>query len=217
MAKKETPVAKKTQPLKIFIQEGEDESEAMERNLLRPNLNALSTITQFRSDPVENPTAMLNELDKQATSAQAGDLARPEEMLSAQAHTLDVLFNRLAQRAKKNMDAGYTAAGETYLRMALKAQSQCRTTVEALAEIKYPKSATFIRQANIANQQQVNNGTQSGTQKNGHFRAHEKDITPANEQLTEAKHAALDCRGSGAAIGGNSTLEAVGAVNRTED
>ena len=44
------------------------------------------------------------------------------------------------------------------MRMALKAQSQCRATLETLATIKNPP-AVFARQANIAQgPQQVNNG-----------------------------------------------------------
>lgn len=44
------------------------------------------------------------------------------------------------------------------MRLALKAQSQCRNTIEALAEIKNPKP--YI-QNNRAQYQQVNNGNQS--------------------------------------------------------
>ena len=47
---------------------------------------------------------------------------------------------------------------ETYMRMALKAQSQCRATLKTLANIKNPP-VVFARQANIAQgPQQVNNG-----------------------------------------------------------
>ena len=38
-------------------------------------------------------------------------------------------------------------------------ESQGRATLQTLVEVKFPKQATFIRQANIANQQQVNNAT----------------------------------------------------------
>src|SRR3546814_3695576 len=44
------------------------------------------------------------------------------------------------------------------MRLALKAQSQARTTIETLAEVKNPKAVAFVKQANIANNQQVNNG-----------------------------------------------------------
>ena len=49
-------------------------------------------------------------------------------------------------------------AAETYLRLALRAQAQCRATLETLAVIKNPQPVAFVRQANIANgPQQVNN------------------------------------------------------------
>jgi PDZ domain-containing secreted protein len=48
------------------------------------------------------------------------------------------------------------------MNMALKAQSQSRATIQALTELKYPKQATFVKQANIAGgNQQVNNITNS--------------------------------------------------------
>ena len=41
----------------------------------------------------------------------------------------------------------------------LRAQSQCRATIETLAVIKNPQAVAFVRQANIAaGPQQVNNG-----------------------------------------------------------
>lgn len=47
--------------------------------------------------------------------------------------------------------------------MALKAQAQCRATLETLAEIKNPQPTAFLRQANIAyGPQQVNNGVRAG-------------------------------------------------------
>ena len=49
-------------------------------------------------------------------------------------------------------------AAETYVRLALKAQAQCRATLETLATIKNPP-VVYARQANIAaGRQQVNNG-----------------------------------------------------------
>ncbi len=49
-------------------------------------------------------------------------------------------------------------AAELYLRLALKAQGQCRATLETLAVIKNPTALTFVKQANIAHgPQQVNN------------------------------------------------------------
>ncbi|MBT2323137.1 hypothetical protein J7E62_12355 [Variovorax paradoxus] len=69
---------------------------------------------------------------------------------------MNALYTELARRASLNMGE-YLAA--TYLRLAMKAQSQCRSTIEALAEMKNPP-VVFARQANISNgPQQVSNGT----------------------------------------------------------
>jgi hypothetical protein len=43
----------------------------------------------------------------------------------------------------------------------LRAQSQCRSTWEALSAIKNPPVAGYVHQANIAHTQQVNNGASS--------------------------------------------------------
>lgn len=86
-------------------------------------------------------------------------MSRPEAILPAQAHTLDALFSNLARRAYGNMVEGYGDSAERFLKLALKAQAQSVRTIEALAELKYPKTVSFIGQANIANgHQQINNG-----------------------------------------------------------
>jgi hypothetical protein len=43
----------------------------------------------------------------------------------------------------------YLDATDKFMRLALKAQSQCRTTVEALGELKNPQPVAFVKQANI--------------------------------------------------------------------
>lgn len=85
----------------------------------------------------------------------AGNLGMLERMLAAQAFSLDTMFTDLARRARRQDGL---AQIQTLTGLAFKAQAQCRATIEALAEIKNPKAATFVRQANIAHQQQVNNG-----------------------------------------------------------
>ena len=79
-------------------------------------------------------------------------------MLSAQAVAFNAVFAEMARRAALNMGE-HIGATESYMRPALKAQSQSRATVETLATIKNPP-VVFARQTNINNggQQQVNNG-----------------------------------------------------------
>ena len=88
----------------------------------------------------------------------------------------------------------YLKTMQTYLNLALKAQAQCRCTIEALNEIKNPKSVTITNQANIADQQIVNNGNM-----NTDTRA-EKKAKGSNELLEEIEHERLDTGKKGAAI-----------------
>jgi hypothetical protein len=136
---------------------GDTPDAATAWQLTRPEVQAAATIQVFEGDNLD-VNALVAELSDQVKAVNRGDLMRAEGMLIAQAHTLDELFNNLARRSHKNMTGGYAQAAETYLRLALKAQTQCRATLETLAAVKNPP--VFAKQANINNggQQQVNNG-----------------------------------------------------------
>jgi hypothetical protein len=104
-------------------------------------------------------TDMVASLREHGEAVNRGDLAAAERMLNAQAVALNTIFGELARRAALNMGT-YMGATESYLRLALKAQSQSRATIETLAAIKNPPTV-FARQANIAHgPQQVNNGAE---------------------------------------------------------
>ena len=148
-----------------------------------------------------------------AKDAAAGDLQMLERMLSGQAQTLNIMFTELARRAALNMGE-HLEATETYLRLALKAQAQSRATVEALAEIKSPRAVAFVKQANIAHQQQVNNGAQVA-----HAPAREIP-QPANELLEDATHEQQQRMVTGAQAAparSDPEVETVGTVHRAED
>ena len=158
---------------------------------------------------------VMRELTKQVND---GSLSELENTLTAQASTLNVIFNAMAQRAALNMGK-HMGACETYLRMALKAQAQCRATIETLAEVKYPKVATFVGQQNVAYQQQVNNGdNKSGNLTRGkRTSAHEKSKNHSNE-LLEAQHGKrLDTRTKIKAGGNDQNMETVGKINGGKD
>jgi len=70
-----------------------------------------------------------------------GDLDRAEAMLTVQAHTLDTIYNSLARKA---MNAELLTQFETYLKLALRAQSQCRSTWEAISAIKNPPVVGYV-------------------------------------------------------------------------
>ena len=148
-----------------------------------PSVQACLTIREYSKGLGElSIGGMIDELQAQASNVRNGDLKRVEATLINQAHSLDAIFNNMARRAALNAGE-YLGACDTYLRLTLKAQSQCRATLETLAELKCPKHPTFIRQANIANQQQVNNGANAtDTGPPAPARAEEIENTP-NELL----------------------------------
>ena len=97
------------------------------------------------------------------------------------------------------------------MNLALKAQSQSRATIQALTELKYPKQATFVKQANIANgNQQVNNATNTHT----HAQARENTIQP--NELIEVNHGSekMDSRTTQTTMPKNKAMAAVATQHR---
>lgn len=144
-------------------EEGKNDDFIMAEISLSPIAANASTARVFAKGAFgENDiTSTVSVMREKAEKVQAGDLSEVEATLTAQAVTLDAMFNEMARRAALNMGT-HMQAMEVYMRIALKAQSQCRTTLEALAEIKNPRPVAFVKQANIAHgPQQVNNDDQS--------------------------------------------------------
>jgi hypothetical protein len=139
-------------------------------------------------------------------AAQAGDLSEYEGMLGAQAYALNAIFLEMTRRAALNMGT-HLGATEQYMRLALKAQSQARTTIEALAEVKNPRAVAFVKQANIANTQQVNNGEVEHSPRAGAIES------PQNKLLEASNVTRLDTRAQGQAGRGHPPMEAVARVH----
>ena len=76
---------------------------------------------------------LMDVLREQASAVNSGDMGRPVAMLMNQATALQSLFARLIEKA---MGSELLSQYEVQMRMALRAQSQCRTTLETLAAIK---------------------------------------------------------------------------------
>ena len=157
-----------------------------------------------------------------ATTVSSGDLSAAETMLTAQAFALNAIFGEMARRAGLNM-AEYIDASERYMRLALKAQGQCRATLETLATIKNPP-VVFARQANINNggQQQVNNGTAlptvAGGESSTRASAHAGKSQSAPSKLLEASDVErLDTGAPSAAGAAHQNVEALAALDRPED
>ncbi|MGH7604001.1 MAG: hypothetical protein ACRENK_08385 [Gemmatimonadaceae bacterium] len=154
---------------------------------LDPILDSAGTVQKFNGGGDLNIAALVFELEQQVRAVGAGKLERAEAMLVSHAHVLGTIFSTLARRAATN--ANQLNACETYLRLALRAQSQCRTTLETLALIKNPASVTFMRQANIGQAVQVNNGPRFDTNCGSRTREEKK---VANELLGSKDGQQLD-------------------------
>jgi hypothetical protein len=198
--------------LKVNAQPGVDTATTLAEVALRPSVRAAVSAQRFVKPEFGDVdlTALADELSRQIKAVTSGDLRRPEAMLIAQAHVLEGIFHELARRAGLNMGE-YLQAAETYMRLALKAQSQCRATLETLASIKNP-AVTFVRQANIAHgPQQVNNAPAVDR-----IRARESEIAP-NELLEASDGKQLDFGSAAQAVGADPHLETVGKVDGTKN
>ena len=206
-------VQKAGEPLRLEVPSEELTEQVIARASLDPEIHAAQV---HRDIPHIDYPVSINDMAaavRQSTErVVAGDLSRMEAMLTSQAHTLDLLFAHLTRRALKNF-AKHPETADTYLRLALKAQGQCRTTVEALAEIKNPKPVAFVRQANIAHgPQQVNNGPALPS------RAGAGEIQSTANKLMAVTHEEGQMVDAGAAAGAgraNQAVQALGEVHRT--
>lgn len=192
-----------------------ERSEALAKLALRPSVNAAAVVTQYGKSlgvGEDDIGALMGQLSDDVEKVWAGDMRRAEAMLFSQAHALQAIFMSLARRANGQE---YLKQWEAYLRMALKAQNQCRMTLETLATIKNPP-VVIARQANINNggQQQVNNG--AGTPApNGQQDTHAVNTQAAPTELLERQHGqGLDFRAQSQTSRADPQLEAVGAVDR---
>lgn len=178
-------------------------------------LNNAGLVTEFSKGYLGDVslTDCAEALKTKAKAVHGGDLKNLETMLASQAVALDSIFSSLAMRAKLNLGE-YMNAAEKYMRLALKAQGQCRTTVETLAAIKNPQP--YI-QNNNAQYQQVNNGTapsEGNNQTNTRTHAHAgKNPKNTNGLLEDKTHEQewLDTGAQETAGGNDKELETVGA------
>jgi len=149
-------------------------------------------------------------LEEQVDSLREDDSTEHQEaMLYEQAVTLQSLFVRLIERAEAH------SLGEHYktlLQLALRAQNQSRATLQALSNVRSPSSHVFAKQANVANNQQINHA-QSAEDPS----AENLDYTQTEVLEKQPHEQWLDSRAPGEAGTGDSTLETVGTVDRTQD
>lgn len=147
-------------------------------------LNNTEIILTFNPNDSDDATETYLALKRKAERVTNGETKDMETILIAQAVALDSIFRKLSLRAYSNM-GDYINAAEKYMRLAFKAQSQCRATLETLAEIKNPRP--YI-QNNRAEYQQVNNGAVRNSDTNTRAPAHAEKTFSTNELLEDKTH-----------------------------
>lgn len=116
-------------------------------------------------------------LEATIEAVRSGDMSSLEAMLVSQAVALQSVFADCASRARAQSSR---EASGTLMGIAMKAQAQCRATVQTIGELKTPRTTVFTRQANVnagSGNQQVNNGVPLS-----HAPARE-EVQPAQNEL----------------------------------
>ena len=144
------------------------------------------------------------------------DLSGLVGMLVSQAHTLQLMFTHLARRAN-----GFEQLKQyqAFMNMALKTQAQSRATIQAVADLKFPRQVIVTKQANISQgHQQVNNGnapTQSMPVTHaGNFQSEQNELLESTSYEEEKR---LDTRTAIEAVANDSKLETVATLNRRKN
>lgn len=180
---------------------------------ISPSLNAAIAAHSYQRNLLGDDIPLMDLADAlhaQSKRVQDGDLSGLEAMLVGQATALQSIFTSLVRRAQIQTQQKHL---EAFLSLGLKAQAQSRATIQALAELKFPRQpATFVKQANIsAGHQQINNHGAPGTAP----RTREIE-SEQNKLFVEHDNGSKTMDAGTAAEAGRSypALEAVDSINR---
>lgn len=145
MVKKSKPANgfKPDHALQIDQYPSETGAQSLARKLLEPHFRHAVTASAYvgvKLDGLgEGPGTMdfATYVHSSTVKVGGGDLAIASRLLVSQAITLDCMFTEFSRRSALNMGE-FVNAAERYGRLALKAQSNCRATLEALAKLHLP-------------------------------------------------------------------------------
>jgi hypothetical protein len=185
--------------------------------VVKPENNSAFVITDY---PITGDAVGVTELADciQAATAKikAGDMSEAEAMLFSQAKALEAIFTSLTRRASKQ---GLMCHYQMYLTLALKAQSQSRSTLQALTELKFPRQV-IMKQTNVANgAQQINNAgdiQESAVARTPENKNLKNKLSPQIED-TRHERQTLDVGTATKTSRNDSVLATLGKVNRAKN
>ena len=181
-----------TGKMDVVKRDGEKIGRTLARITLDPqtrNANlAMSFGSQMFGDRLKPEIAESSAvLAEEIQQAMKGDLSLATRMFTSQAISLDTLFTEMAARAGNNLGQ-YPDTADRYMRLALKAQGACRSTLEALAKLHQPREQT-VKHVH------VNSGGQAVVADTIHHHAGGNENAKTNEQsyatVTDGTSAAL--------------------------
>lgn len=119
--------------LHIAEQAGKSKERQLAEIALDPAAQSLSPVQQFTKSAFgeQDVSSLFGALQGQIDKMKGGDISEARAMLAGQAIALNAIFSEIARRAGCNMGE-YLQATQLYMNLALKAQAQCRATIEAL-------------------------------------------------------------------------------------
>jgi hypothetical protein len=124
-------------PNSLYLERGpgDDPAQLTAEAAMRPQVQAALTVRAYTQGTFRDleVMALVDALSDQAKATGAGKLNQGEAMLTAQAHTLDAIFNSPARRA---LNTDFMDHFDRYPKLALRAQSQGRASWEALVTMK---------------------------------------------------------------------------------
>ena len=105
-----------------------EQAKTLAQVAIRPSANAAAVIAEYgKPFGDQDVSELMDTLRVSMGEVNQGDLKRCENMLMEQAYALQSIFMNLSLRS---INQEYMKNVETFLRRALKTQSQCRATLE---------------------------------------------------------------------------------------
>ena len=211
---KAKPVTSDPNALPVSRLPEQSPAQALARTALRPAINGAVVVKAYQGNLLGKDVDMselVQGLTDSCKRVNAGDLSTLEAMLVSQATALQTIFTSLVCKAQVQTQLRHL---EAFMGLAFKAQAQSRATISALVDLKYPRQATFVKQANIAHgpQQVINAGAAAELKEQyAQARAHAGKSEPEQSKLMEADHGNyMDTRAQSTASGVNPHMATVG-------
>jgi len=157
----------RTKTVKIRGEKGVSKANKIARTSLAPEFGALLAMSAINKKSAVHKEVELDALLDELITATSDEGATGTNRLMSQAIVLDRLFTHLTAAA---MRQEYVSQIAPALTLALRAQAQCRATLQAVSDIRHPRqyvgTQNVTEQYNAGGHQQVNRDAHAGTAEN---------------------------------------------------